>query len=899
MTHHRFWIVCLLLTFGLASLSIPSPAQARPATTYTVTNTADSGAGSLRWAINQANANAGPDTIAFNIAGCGGVCTISPASALPILTDDGTTIDGYTQPGSSPPGSATPAVILIEIDGTNVPNNSGLNIASANNVVRGLAINRFGWNGIAIGYPTAHDNVIVGNHIGTNAAGTAALGNGAEGVSISLGAWNNTVGGDTAEERNVISGNGWGGVAFHGSDTTGNMVVGNHIGTDAAGTAALGNTLYGVRIYGGAHDNAVFSCFISGNTGDGVRIAGHGTDNNYVFRNAIGLTTLGAALGNGGDGVQITLGARGNVVGGEVSGLRNVISANSENGVVISGTNTMSNTVSGNYIGTTGDGSGDLGNLGSGVLIGGGAGGNTVGGDSIEERNVISGNDGYGVSLTGPDTANNTVSGNYIGVNAAGTAALANGGGILVTAARDNTIGGTGPGQGNVVSGNTWSGILLIDPGTTGNAIAGNYIGTDPSGASAIANGENGISIYQQACGNTVGPGNVVSGNTGDGIVLGVLVTGTRILGNLVGTNAAGTAALGNGDSGIALDWASSNTIGGDLPALRNVISGNGYGVVIGGDSRGNTVTGNYIGTDVSGTADLGNTRDGVVITGGASNNVIGGDTAGERNVIAGNDDDGVALEGATGNVIRGNYIGTDAGGTTALGNADFGMYIGDGAQSNTIGGTAAGEGNVISNSGRDGIYVAGSDTAGNVIAGNSIGTDAGGTMDMGNGQEGIELDFGTHGNTIGPANVIAHNASSGVLVDDSTIVDNDITQNSIFANAGLGIELVEGAHGGIAAPVITGVVVASGSVEIHGTACSGCTVEVFVNGNTDGEGEVYIGSTVADGGGNFTLTVASLAQPYLTATATDAADGTSEFSSVFTAAASYVVYLPIVARGQ
>lgn len=184
-----------------------------------------------------------------------------------------------------------------------------------------------------------------------------------------------------------------------------------------------------------------------------------------------------------------------------------------------------------------------------------------------------------------------------------------------------------------------------------------------------------------------------------------------------------------------------------------------------------------------------------------------------------------------------------------------------------------------------------------NVIAGNRIGTNATGTADMGNGQEGIEPDFGTHGNTIGPANVIAHNASSGVLVDDSTIVDNDIAQNSIFANAGLGIELAEGAHGGIAAPVILDVTMAPGQVDIVGTACAGCTVEVFVDGDTDGEGEAYIGNAVADGGGNFALTVASLAQPYLTATATDAANGTSEFSAVFTATVSYVVYLPIVWR--
>jgi hypothetical protein len=104
----------------------------------------------------------------------------------------------------------------------------------------------------------------------------------------------------------------------------------------------------------------------------------------------------------------------------------------------------------------------------------------------------------------------------------------------------------------------------LIDPTTTGNVIAGNLIGTNASGAAGLSNAEDGIDIWQGAHDNTVGPGNVISGNGGDGILLGVDVSGTAIFGNFIGTNAAGTAALGNSGDGILFDWAPDNIIGGE-----------------------------------------------------------------------------------------------------------------------------------------------------------------------------------------------------------------------------------------------------------------------------------------------------------------------------------------------
>jgi hypothetical protein len=568
------------------------------AATYRVTNTNDSGPGSLRQAIIDANNNTDPDTIEFNIPsglGCNfltGVCTIQPTSPLPPLTDDGTTIDGYTQYGALEATGTTSATLKIIIDGSSAGDGAdGLTITSAGNVIKGLVICSFSRYGVDISGSGATDNTVCGNHIGTDANGTADLGNAWHGVYISDGAQNNTVGGDTAGERNVISGNDRYGIVIYGSDTMSNTVSGNYIGTDASGTADLGNAENGVNISNDAQNN-------------------------------------------------------------------------------------------------------------------------TVGGTTPDERNVISGNDGRGIYISG----------------------------------------------------------------------------------------------------------------------------------------------------------------------------------------SGNTVCGNYIGTDANGTADLGNTDHGVSISGGDRNNTIGGATPGERNVISGNDGHGILVYGSN-NTVSGNYIGTDASGTADLGNAEHGIHIAGGGDNNTIGGTTPGEQNVISGNDWDGVGMSGSTVENNTVCGNYIGTDASGTADLGNAQAGVDLGSGAKYNTIGPGNLIAYNSEDGVQVSGgSGAISNTITQNSIFSNA-LGIHLMYGANGGIGAPVIFTTTL--GSVNVVGSACPACTVELFENSDTDGEGETYVGNATADPGGVFTVTVDFLSDPYLTATATDAVSGTSEFSTVFTAPLPGPIYLPIVLKNR
>lgn len=204
--------------------------------------------------------------------------------------------------------------------------------------------------------------------------------------------------------------------------------------------------------------------------------------------------------------------------------------------------------------------------------------------------------------------------------------------------------------------------------------------------------------------------------------------------------------------AGIFIANASLNTVGGVTPAARNIISSNGAeGVLIGlliapkeppPDADGNKIQGNYIGTDVTGTVDLGNGETGVTVVG--SENEIGGVVPGAGNLISGNDRDGVLVVLSTGNSVQGNLIGTDVTGTVALRNTFNGVVV-QGASGNTIGGTVAGARNVISGNGRAGVMIENvfefETTSNNLVQGNFIGTDVTGTKPLGNSHHGIEVD--------------------------------------------------------------------------------------------------------------------------------------------------------------
>jgi hypothetical protein len=345
---------------------------------------------------------------------------------------------------------------------------------------------------------------------------------------------------------------------------------------------------------------------------------------------------------------------------------------------------------------------------------------------------------------------------------------------------------------------------------------------------------------------------------------------------------------------------ADNETIGGTTAAARNVISGNGGDGIRLLFSAGDVIQGNYIGTNAAGTAAVGNGGYGVD-SGGASNVTLGGLTAtpgtGPGNVISGNSA-GVII-GQGGWLVQGNLIGTSADGSAALGNQLFGLRVDGGyGANNTIGGTAAGSANVIAGTGYDGVVLTSANH--NVVVGNYIGTNSAGA-NLGNGRNGVLIYAGANSNTIGGSgngagNVIAFNAAAGVSVGvgydtNVGVVGNAIRGNSIHDNGGIGIDLNSGANNDQAAPVLTSVQSGLGLTIVTGSVTSVANatvhVEFFANAAGDPEGRTLLGSqsVATDGAGHGSFTaILSAALPagqnLVTATVTDPNGDTSEFSA-------------------
>jgi len=660
-------------------------------------------------------------------------------------------------------------------------------------------------------------NHVFGNTIGLNAAGTAALGNGT-GVRI-FASFGNIIGGDDPAERNIISGNFVPGDNGDGvriaSGAEGNSVIGNYIGVNAAGDAAVPNTRFGVDIDGGAFDNIVRDNVISGNGSTGLNLRFTGTTGNTVAGNRIGIAAESStALPNGHFGVAIFGAAQANTVGGDRAADRNIISGNTTGGVSISGVDTSGNIIKGNYIGTNDTGTDDVPNTGDGITLKTKAAGNRI------ESNWISGNEDYGVIAD--DSSDNFVTGNRIGLDASGNTAIPNGlhGVLLVAGAAGNSIGGTTTGERNIISGNGGQGIALSGAGTTGNTIAGNYIGTNANGTAKVPNTVNGVAISQDADGNTIGgsatgSGNVISGNTGVGVWLdGSPGDGNVIAGNRIGTNAAGSAALGNGLNGIAVSMCD------DTEVLNNLISGNSSSGISGSVSNGTIIRGNRIGTNAAGTGVIPNEA-GIRLLTNAVGTLIGGPGPDDGNTVAGNTEGQINLISSDiGTIMQGNRIGVLADGSTAPGNSPFGVKV-SGTSGALIGADAESPGNIIG--GNDiGVWLTGAAT-GNTIRGNIIGYDEVSDQGAANLQNGIQIDGDANLNVIGNpagqagacsavpaaplldpfANIIANNAGTGVLVSGASTVQNRIRENRFANNLGGDIALSGGANAGRTAPAI------------------------------------------------------------------------------------------------
>ncbi len=459
MTRRAFGILLFLIAGGL------------PGADFTVTNTNDSGAGSLRQAILDANASMGLDTIAFNITGSG-VHTIQPLSTL--MISEAVTIDGFAQSGSSPNTLlvGNDAVYAVEIDGSGIPlANNLFRVATSGATIRGLLINRA--NGRTVFIDAGNDdNKLIGLWIGTDVTGSQYLGTDFSPINV-VGSANQIGGTDPADHNVIVGSNSFGGPTLDIEVGGFNVVQGNQIGVNAAGTAALSTDpppSYGIRLAANAHDTQI---------------------------------------------------------GGTVPGARNVVFGNV---ALFLGSGSHHATIQGNFLGTDATGTIPLGPA-AGIFTNNSPHDNVIGGSAPGAGNVISGNSVGIVFTDGP--AANTVFGNFIGTDPTGLVPVPNtGAGIQIqTPSSGSAIGGTNPGEGNTIAFNGGAGVLVIS--TSGWPIRGN-------------------SIHDNAIGIDLSPGDVTPNDPGDAdeganhlqnfpilrtvTILATQGTGTRIQGKVDST---------------------------------------------------------------------------------------------------------------------------------------------------------------------------------------------------------------------------------------------------------------------------------------------------------------------------------------------------------------------------
>ncbi len=583
MRRLRLDLLGVVAVLAVAACVLSLPAAVRATSVLTVTTTLDSGPGSLRQAITDANAAPG-SSIVFDIplsdpGFTGQWFVIQPLTALPPLTQSSTTIDGSTQTGNTNPTG--PA---IELDGR-FASGTGLTISSSNDVVRDLSIDRFQApasqtpGGIQV---NGSQTLITQCFIGADPSGVLA-GNGNNGISFGSDS-NQIIGNLIADNSAVGIGN------FSGND---NVIQGNRIehngliGIDTGG----GGTLIGGT--GPGQGNVV-----SGNGNGGIGIEGSGV---IVQGNLIGTDATGeSAEANGGTGVSVI--GEDATIGGTTLAARNVISGNVVSGVSVDGS-ADGTTVEGNYIGTDAAGTAALGNaVGNcgcdpayaGISISGAP----TGASQIAIRgNLVSGNGSPDIDALNTGAAVITIQGNLIGTDAGGTEHLSSGGVSLLANVTDALIGGSTSSTRNVV------GSVFVGTGSTGTVISGNYIGTDAAGTAMWPDQHSGVGLAPGSSsttvgGTTAGAGNLIESGSGFGaVVVSGTVTGTTIQGNLIGTDATGAHAIASTvptGTGVLIQGDDS-TVGGAASGAPNTIAFNGEDGVAVASGSGNAISRNSI----------------------------------------------------------------------------------------------------------------------------------------------------------------------------------------------------------------------------------------------------------------------------------------------------------------
>ena len=610
-------------------------------TTFTVTNLNDSGAGSLRAAISEANA-ASPgssNTITFDPSIAGG--TITLASALPSITNPTSIVASSTTAGSAP---------TIEI---NFNGNAGLTFGAGSQGSELIGLSLGGANGAGVTLDAG--NILLNNNYIGVALNGSALGNTGDGVFVASTSSGNQIGANpdalSGVVTNVISANGGNGITFQGSAD--NVVESNRIGTNVAGTAALANTGNGIWVTAGSNGNTI------GGTASFDSSTGQQNDPTGD-KGTVAATIVTPAQGN-------------------------LVSGNGQDGILID-TGSQNNVLSGNFVGTDVTGNTALGNVGDGVAINGADNNSLIGCTFVDNPfiyyNVVSGNGENGIHVTNAD--NTLIQANFAGVGANNAVIVANGNdGILVDGSSANTqVGGVIP-LGNVISGNTNNGIEVTDTAsgfTTFNTFGGVY-----AFQGAAPNGNDGVLITATGGNQTVRT-NVLSGNLNNGLEIGGDASGVTVVPNIIGLNTRGDGVIANGGNGVLITGtAHDNAIGGsggDQASVirQNTFSGNvGYGLEIAGQAYNNVVIDSAIGTDIQETAALANGAGGVLVSSTGHGNVIGSPIVGwtqvpspsaSVNIISGNDGNGVTLGSAASfDAVINNWIGLDISGAGTLPN--------------------------------------------------------------------------------------------------------------------------------------------------------------------------------------------------------------------------------------
>jgi hypothetical protein len=776
----------------------------------TVTSNADSGSNTLRAALTSANAAAGSERVTIRFNMANS--QIDVTTALPPITRANITIEGRNGAGPS-----APRVVLagaIDDSGIVIQNTSGA-------IIRDLIVRGFGSGG---------DN---------------------------------------------------GGIKITGASATGNLVEGVLTGAfDNNGNASIGvaGNLNGVFITSGADNNIISSTIALGNSFAGIRVArstgaSDSMQNNQIRSSLIGVDGSGTVLANTSHGIAVNDFVESLLIGGDTPAERNVIVGHAgvdDAGISVtsSGTNQGTISIRGNYIGLKADGAT--------------AGANTLGilaqlqvGRLDIRNNLISANAGDGILLSNYTSPfSHTISGNTIGLTAAGAAAGNGDNGIRITVGSGVAAGGSLIAN-NVIGGNSDSGIVLANPGVRDVRLEGNIIGLNPAADATRPNVDDGVLLTCDPSitggnggpsGTIIGANNTISGNGGSGVRV-QSGTNTQILNNSIGLRpggAAGASALGNKADGVTV-ISSGSACSGQVPSAvtiqGNTIAGNGT-------IAGNNSSGGGVGID-------GDLIDGVIIR----NNVVG--LSADQITAVANVNQGIEIRAANNTLIEGNTVAGNGTGATALGNIN-----GPGIVSRVFGGTPTGT----------------------IIRNNTVGL-----AGRGNGGQGILMQ-GTSstvalGATIGPNNTVTSNLGAGVQVNQR-VNGVRITENVIFGNGGATPNnlLLQGtgslrANSNIQAPVSLAYDAASDTVSGSATLASGapcgagaCRIEIFGSDtNTAVEAKVFVAAGLSAADGSFSINVAGRgSNRYLRATTTElAANDTSPFSAIVDAGNSSAVPTP------